>query len=45
MQARAVYPKPLAVAMCMCLGINPPRIIVQVWDKKTGRWKTGAVEL
>lgn len=45
MQARMVYPKVLAFAVCRSLGINPPHIIVQVWDPKERRWKTGKVEL
>ena len=45
MQTRTVYPKVLAFAICRTLGIHPPRIIVQVWDKENRRWKTGAVEL
>lgn len=44
-QARSAYPKPLAYAVCKALGIKPPRIFVQVWDKNNRRWKTGAVDL
>lgn len=44
-QARSVYPKVLAFAICKTLRIKSPRVIVQVWDKDKKKWKTGAVEL
>lgn len=44
-QARTVYPKVLAFAVCKVLHINPPRVFIQVFDKKARRWLTRAVEL
>lgn len=45
MQAKSAYPKVLTFAIRRALGMRPPRIIVQVWDKVNKRWKTGGVDL